>query len=190
MFSIVGLSLLAPVANGSERVVVVEATLADPVSLLTHTVLLLLTALLTIFGLDCSFLSCRYKHMLRLAFLIFTGLSLLTSMAVLTTFEVVVLTFGALPTAIWELVQRFLPCLVIQLRFLTLLALGLVTLAGHLHSIERGILGRVVVEPVRLTDETRLEVIRAERIITNTIVCLSAELANGISGLIDEYQFR
>lgn len=188
MFSVIRLSLLAPVANRSERVVVVEATLADPVTLFTISVVLLLTAL-TIFGLDGSFLSGRDKHMLRLAVLIFTGLSFLTSVAVLATFEVVVLTFGAFPTAIWELVQRFLLCLVILLGFFALLALDLVTLAGHLHSVDWGVLGRVVVEPVRLTDKTRLEVIRAERIITNTIVHLSAELANGISGVIDEYHF-
>jgi hypothetical protein len=167
---------------------VVEATLANPVTLLAISVGLLLAAF-AIFSLNGCFLGRRHEHVLRLAFLVVTALSFLTSVAVLATFEVVVLTFGALPTAIWELIQVFFLYLVVLHGVLALLALGLMTLARHLHGVDLGVLGRVVVEPVRLTNETWLEVVRAERIITNTMVRLSAELANGITGLVDEYQF-
>lgn len=188
MFRVVCLGLLAPVAHGSERVVVVEATLANPVTLLAISVGLLLAAL-AIFSLNGRFLGRWHEHVLRLAFLVIIALSFLTSVAVFATFEVVVLTFGALPTAIGELVQVFFLCLVALKGVLALLALGLVALARHLYGIDLGVLGRVVVEPVWLTNETWLQVVRAERIITNTMVRLSAELANGITGLVDEYQF-
>lgn len=68
MFLVVCLGLLASVTYSSERVVMVEAALADPIALfsISLSVGLLLTAF-AIFRFDGCFFIRGYEHMLRLA---------------------------------------------------------------------------------------------------------------------------
>ena len=65
---VVGLRLLAPVADSPERVVVIKALLANPVALfVTPLLLLLLLTLLAIFGLYGRLLGGIDSHVLGLA---------------------------------------------------------------------------------------------------------------------------
>lgn len=111
MLLVVDLRLLAPVAYGTERVVVIEALLADPVALvLTPLLNLCLLTLFAIFRLDGCLLCGIDSHVLRLAFDIIGCLRLLASVTVLTALEVIVLAFCTLPAAFRErIIILFLP---------------------------------------------------------------------------------
>lgn len=99
------LGKLASVAHGSERVVVVEALLADPVALLlTFLCVLLDLAPFAIFCLHNGFFGASDRHVLGLALNVISALRLLASMTVLTALEVVVLALGAFPATIRELI--------------------------------------------------------------------------------------
>ena len=115
----VHLAQVAHVADFAETEVVVEASLANPVSrsllvaglVLVHSVVLgvlvgngLLDRVVVVLS-DLPLLARSVGHVIWLAFHILFGLLLLASIASLATLEVVVLALAALPASFWELKQ-------------------------------------------------------------------------------------
>lgn len=175
----------APVASRAERIVVVEAALADPVALLFFALgLVLLLASLAILRLDSGLLGGFNEHVLGLAVVVVGGLGLLAAVAVLAALEVVVLAFGALPAAIRELVVNIGPSLGLLGR--TILGLWL---RLNRHGRDGGdCLGR---HPLWLGDEDTGREFAADLVLTNTGLIGRLDLAdraNGIGRLADQDQ--
>lgn len=153
----------APVARRAERIVMVEAALADPVAFLLFALSLgLLLASLTIFRLDSGLLVGFDEHVLGLSVVIFGALGLLAAVAVLAALEVVILALGALPAAVRESVVN-IGLLLGRLLRRSFLGLGL---RLNRHSRDGGdVLGR---HPLWLGDEDTGREFAADLVLTNT----------------------